>query len=87
MIEGRLSGSKTFNKEFIKKIMYFDPRLTIKYKNKLIKGEEYIITSDNILKMFLIFMKMQYNLPIVIQADTGCGKTAMVNFLVTKILN
>ena len=85
--EGGLPDYQKFNNEdFIERMMYFNPVYILRNKENLIKGE-YIITVDNFIKMNLIFMRIQNNLPVVIQGDTGCGKTALLNFFATKILN
>ena len=41
---------------------------------------------DNYFKMVLINMRAHTKIPIVIMGETGCGKTALVNFFVKYIL-
>ncbi|CAF0841320.1 unnamed protein product [Didymodactylos carnosus] len=48
---------------------------------------EYVLTPDNYIKMLLIYLRIQSGLPVVIMGETGCGKTALINFLCNKILD
>ncbi|CAM4941343.1 unnamed protein product [Rotaria socialis] len=48
---------------------------------------EYVLTADNYVKMLLIYMRIQSNLPVLIMGETGCGKTALINFLCQKVLD
>ncbi|CAF4833776.1 unnamed protein product, partial [Rotaria sp. Silwood1] len=48
---------------------------------------EYIITADNYIKMLLIYLRVQSGLPVLIMGETGCGKTALIQFLCQKILD
>ncbi|OWF52739.1 uncharacterized protein LOC110447384 [Mizuhopecten yessoensis] len=43
----------------------------------------YALTPDNLLKMILVVMRLQSNVPVVIMGETGCGKTSLVKYLST----
>eukprot|EP00340_Litonotus_pictus_P011848 CAMPEP_0170538902 /NCGR_PEP_ID=MMETSP0209-20121228/103595_1 /TAXON_ID=665100 ORGANISM="Litonotus pictus, Strain P1" /NCGR_SAMPLE_ID=MMETSP0209 /ASSEMBLY_ACC=CAM_ASM_000301 /LENGTH=3866 /DNA_ID=CAMNT_0010840703 /DNA_START=1009 /DNA_END=12609 /DNA_ORIENTATION=+ len=45
------------------------------------------MTSDNFLKMVLIYKRAKARIPIVILGETGCGKTSLVKFLVEELLD
>jgi len=47
----------------------------------------YVFTSDNYVKMLLIYLRVQSNLPVLIMGETGCGKTALIECLCQKILD
>ncbi|CAI2172422.1 14093_t:CDS:2 [Funneliformis geosporum] len=42
---------------------------------------EYILTSDNLIKMALILLRVRVNIPIVICGEAGCGKTSLITYL------
>lgn len=46
----------------------------------------YILTPDNFLKMVFIQYRLRYHLPVIMMAETGIGKTALINFMVEKML-
>ena len=46
----------------------------------------YVLTFDNFTKMILIYYKSLAKIPIVIMGETGCGKTALLRYFVTEIL-
>eukprot|EP00340_Litonotus_pictus_P003631 CAMPEP_0170514816 /NCGR_PEP_ID=MMETSP0209-20121228/1354_1 /TAXON_ID=665100 ORGANISM="Litonotus pictus, Strain P1" /NCGR_SAMPLE_ID=MMETSP0209 /ASSEMBLY_ACC=CAM_ASM_000301 /LENGTH=2243 /DNA_ID=CAMNT_0010799049 /DNA_START=1681 /DNA_END=8409 /DNA_ORIENTATION=- len=46
----------------------------------------YVMTADNFIKMLLISLRANSGVPIIIQGETGCGKTSLVKFLVEQIL-
>ena len=48
---------------------------------------EYIFTADNYVKMLLVYLRVQSNLPVLIMGETGCGKTALIQCLCQKILD
>ncbi|CAF3712950.1 unnamed protein product [Rotaria sp. Silwood1] len=48
---------------------------------------EYVLTPDNFVKMLLIYMRVQSGIPVLIMGETGCGKTALIQFLCQKILD
>ncbi|KAH3751683.1 hypothetical protein DPMN_186252 [Dreissena polymorpha] len=51
-------------------------------KDKLKKMcEQYALTPDNLLKMVLIMLRIQANVPVVIMGETGCGKTSLIRYL------
>ncbi|CAD7944987.1 unnamed protein product [Amoebophrya sp. A25] len=41
----------------------------------------YVLTIDNLLKILSILLRMEYGLPVIIMGETGCGKTALVEFI------
>jgi hypothetical protein len=47
---------------------------------------DYVMTEDNLLKMFAIIMRFNHNLPVVICGETGCGKSYLIEYL-CKILD
>ncbi len=49
-------------------------------------SHKYILTADNFLKMILIIIRSRCHVPIVIMGETGCGKTSLVKFLSTEIM-
>jgi len=49
--------------------------------------ETYALTPDNFLKMLLIFTRIQQRIPVIIMGETGCGKTSLINFLCSRILD
>ena len=53
----------------------------------LLKLENYILSSDNFVKMILIYNKIKSNLPVVIVGETGCGKTSLIAYLAIKVLH
>ncbi|CAD7957434.1 unnamed protein product [Amoebophrya sp. A120] len=42
---------------------------------------QYVLTIDNLLKILSILLRMEYGLPAIIMGETGCGKTALVEFI------
>jgi nucleoside-triphosphatase THEP1 len=59
----------------------------VEFREEFYLDSNYVITADNFLKMLLIIIRSRCNVPIVIMGETGCGKTSLVRFLATKILN
>ncbi|UJR16715.1 hypothetical protein I4U23_003615, partial [Adineta vaga] len=49
--------------------------------------KEYVLTPDNFVKMLLIYTRVQSRIPVLIMGETGCGKTALIQFLCQKILD
>jgi len=47
---------------------------------------DYVMTSDNFVKMMLIYLRALSCLPVVIMGETGCGKTYLIQYFVEKIL-
>ncbi|KAH3728348.1 hypothetical protein DPMN_054302, partial [Dreissena polymorpha] len=41
----------------------------------------YELTTDNVKKIFAIYMKFRSGIPVVIMGETGCGKTRLVKFM------
>ncbi|CAF3944692.1 unnamed protein product, partial [Rotaria sordida] len=62
-------------------IMTFQIDIAERLKN------EYVLTPDNFVKMLLIYMRVQSGIPVLIMGETGCGKTALIQFLCHKILD
>ena len=46
----------------------------------------YIMTSDNFVKMMLIYLRAISHIPILIMGETGCGKTYLIQYFVENIL-
>ncbi|GES94841.1 hypothetical protein GLOIN_2v1778799 [Rhizophagus clarus] len=46
---------------------------------------EYILTSDNLIKMALILLRVNANVPVVICGEAGCGKTSLIAQLALMI--
>ena len=55
-------------------------------RTETFKKKGYVITRDNFLKILMICQRAQLGLPIIIQGETGCGKTYMINFISTCLL-
>ncbi|CAM4786956.1 unnamed protein product [Rotaria magnacalcarata] len=49
--------------------------------------DDYVLTSDNFIKMLLICMQVQSGIPVLIMGETGCGKTSLISFLCQRILD
>ena len=43
--------------------------------------ENYVINSDNFIKMALIYYRINANIPVIIMGETGCGKTSLIKKL------
>jgi hypothetical protein len=41
----------------------------------------YVLTPDNVLKMAMIYMRIQSSVPVVMMGETGCGKTSLMTNL------
>ena len=50
-------------------------------------NNEYAVTTDNFLKMCIIYLRVQSRVPVVIMGETGCGKTSLIKFFCQNILN
>lgn len=46
-------------------------------------NKEYALTPDNLLKMILIMLRVNSQVPVVIMGETGCGKTSLIRYLAT----
>jgi MoxR-like ATPase len=42
---------------------------------------DFVLNQDNIIKLILIYLRIRAKLPIIIQGETGVGKTHMVSLL------
>ena len=69
--------------KYLKKIIF---SLVGKNYNSEIDASEYIMNEDNFFKMILIHKRALHGLPIIIMGETGCGKTALLRYLVETIL-
>ncbi|XP_061167398.1 E3 ubiquitin-protein ligase rnf213-beta-like [Saccostrea echinata] len=49
--------------------------------NQMHINEDYVITTDNLLKMVIINVKVESFVPIILMGDTGCGKTTLLQNL------
>ena len=47
----------------------------------MLDKDGYALTSDNLLKMLLVHIRVTAGLPVVIMGETGCGKTSLVKFV------
>ncbi|KAG2374157.1 hypothetical protein C9374_010994 [Naegleria lovaniensis] len=59
---------------------YYDYSLREKISNS-----DYVLTQDNLMKMFAIILRFKCNLPVIILGETGCGKSFLMAYL-SKIL-
>ena len=50
-------------------------------------GKEYVITSDNFIKMVKIYYIINSNLNLIIMGETGCGKTLLISKLYELLNN
>ena len=41
----------------------------------------YALTSDNLLKMVLVLLRLEGGIPVIVMGETGCGKTSLIRFL------
>ncbi|XP_077969852.1 E3 ubiquitin-protein ligase rnf213-alpha-like isoform X1 [Styela clava] len=41
----------------------------------------YELTTDNVLKMLAIYMRLRCDIPVIVMGETGCGKTRMIEFM------
>ncbi|KAJ5069382.1 hypothetical protein M0811_11553 [Anaeramoeba ignava] len=85
--------SDTFNsEEEIEKIFLFLSALNPKEIDKELieehkKGKsKYVLTFDNVSKMLFLQFRNFVNLPTIISGETGCGKTALIEYLFETIL-
>ncbi|CAB4390800.1 unnamed protein product [Rhizophagus irregularis] len=46
---------------------------------------EYVLSSDNLIKMALILLRVRSNVPVVICGEAGCGKTSLIAYLAIMI--
>lgn len=44
-------------------------------------AQGYAYTPDNMLKMMMIALRLQSNIPVVVMGETGCGKTSLIRRL------
>lgn len=53
----------------------------LKKSKNIAAPTDYVMTIDNLLKLLSIQQRLKYGLPVILMGETGCGKTALVNFL------
>ena len=55
------------------------------YNNMMLKeqleGTDYVLTQDNLMKMFAILLRFKCNLPVILLGESGCSKTYLITFL------
>ena len=54
--------------------------------DEILTNEDYVVTLDFVLKMLNIHERKQCGVPVVIQGETGVGKTALIEIL-SKLWN
>ncbi|KAL9656881.1 hypothetical protein ABK040_004415 [Willaertia magna] len=54
--------------------------LEMELSEKLDKAD-YVLTQDNLMKMFAILLRFKSGLPVVMMGETGCGKTYLLSHL------
>lgn len=54
-------------------------QLSKEHMSTLAQG--YAYTPDNMLKMMMIALRLQSNIPVVVMGETGCGKTSLIRRL------
>ena len=55
-----------------------DTKIDPALKEKITKIK---INGDNFLKMALIFLRIESNIPIILMGETGIGKTSLIELL------
>jgi hypothetical protein len=48
---------------------------------KFENNKNYILTPDNFLKIVKVIQKVEYNMPLILCGNTGCGKTYLITFI------
>jgi len=61
--------------------------LRTRIDDNMVPNMEYVITTDNFLKMNVIYLRVQSKVPVIIMGETGCGKTSLIKFLCENIRN
>eukprot|EP00833_Pecoramyces_ruminatium_P011449 jgi/Orpsp1_1/1185481/evm.model.c7180000093977.2 len=51
----------------------------LKNLNELVKS--YVFTSDNFIKLILIYLRIRANIPVILLGETGSGKTALIRIM------
>ncbi|CAB5396532.1 unnamed protein product [Rhizophagus irregularis] len=49
--------------------------------NEELNFPEYALTTDNLMKMALILLRVRANIPVVICGEAGCSKTSLITYL------
>jgi hypothetical protein len=78
--------SKVTHQEAVSLVHLTEGGELLKKKDHLQGPKDYVVTVDNLLKLMSIQQRLKYALPVILMGETGCGKTALVNFL-AKTLN
>ena len=69
--------------ELSKKLQIFKTRSDVNI-NQI---KNYVITTDNFLKMCVIYVRVQAQIPVVIMGETGCGKTTLLQYFCETVRN
>ncbi|CAI2182617.1 19463_t:CDS:10, partial [Funneliformis geosporum] len=48
---------------------------------KTLELPEYALSSDNLIKMALILLRVRANIPVIVCGEAGCGKTSLITYL------
>eukprot|EP00833_Pecoramyces_ruminatium_P002451 jgi/Orpsp1_1/1176483/evm.model.c7180000057803.1 len=51
----------------------------LKYLKDICKS--YVFTKDNFIKLILISLRLRTNIPVILQGETGCGKTSLIKII------
>ena len=43
--------------------------------------QSYELTSDNMMKMFAMWMRFKSDIPVIVMGETGCGKTRLIRYV------
>ncbi len=52
---------------------------------ELLQATDYVLTEDNLMKMFAIVMRFERDLPVIITGETGAGKSFLIQYLCTVL--
>ena len=67
-----------------KKILETDKNYKLLYLEEI--SNNYVFTPDNFVKMILILIRINSNIPVIMMGETGCGKTSLIRKL-SELLN
>ena len=56
-------------------------------QSEITSDPDYVVTTDNFLKMCIIYLRVISKVPVIIMGETGCGKTSLIRFFSQNILN
>ena len=82
-INDDVEGIKKATKKIDKYLLDVKDNRSNKKKLKALKTilGNYVINSDNFIKMALIYYRINANIPVIIMGETGCGKTSLIKKL------